>query len=819
MNLFQIIILIGLVGNLVFGLFVLLSNPKRAANVGFFTLAVFAGLWLSSMFMCSVPHSIPILMIWVRQTSAFGGLIPFGIFILQLTIMHPDLTLLDALRRLRYWLLACLTMVVLCHSSIFVLSATNPTEHELVPPTEYGWGFVLYLVFFLTVISSLVINFWKVSKRSVGSQKVESQFLQMGCCFGLILGVSLLAFAEVLDKQEVSLFMPLSALLLDGFVAYGIATRRIMAASNVLQRVVAYFLMTLYLVVLYIISVWIGLKVFKWFVLDPSNLAHMFAALVLAFSVIPAHGWMQNFSYRLFSSANSFDMNRVLEEAGHLFQEVSTEDTLMASFSSFIIRVFRTTRVVVLKPQDDGSFQPYYTFPEKEGAYSLDGRSRLVQLLNRDHEPFTVDTLDRMRSSFPVVGARAEMKSSGASVAVGSFAHKKLEAVVLLFPKSNGSIYDLCEQRALQLLCDQLAVALENANLYTAVQDGKIYNEILLDSLASGMVAVSDDRTVTVFNQRAQKITGLLDKDVVGHPATTLPDPLVKSIEMILNSGAGFRDQDMIIPADGKQVPIRVSGSVFHGHTGKVMGALLVFSDMTILRKMEEQIRRTDRLSSIGTLSAGMAHEIKNPLVTIRTFTDLLPEQYNDTDFRNTFFDLVGQEVHRIDAIVNRLLNFARPAKASLKPISLHDVVENSIRLVEQQLLKQQILLDKKLMAEQYMIHADAEQLNQAFVNFFLNAIQAMAPGGTLQVHTLLVDKAIQLDIQDTGCGVSEEQRRHIFDPFFTTKETGVGLGLSVSHGIIQEHKGTIDVESVEGQGTVFHIQFPLMDKKEIPSE
>ena len=138
---------------------------------------------------------------------------------------------------------------------------------------------------------------------------------------------------------------------------------------------------------------------------------------------------------------------------------------------------------------------------------------------------------------------------------------------------------------------------------------------------------------------------------------------------------------------------------------------------------------------------------------------------------------------------------------------------------MEQQLLKQQILLDKKLMAEQYMIHADAEQLNQAFVNFFLNAIQAMAPGGTLQVHTLLVDKAIQLDIQDTGCGVSEEQRRHIFDPFFTTKETGVGLGLSVSHGIIQEHKGTIDVESVEGQGTVFHIQFPLMDKKEIPSE
>jgi len=285
----------------------------------------------------------------------------------------------------------------------------------------------------------------------------------------------------------------------------------------------------------------------------------------------------------------------------------------------------------------------------------------------------------------------------------------------------------------------------------------------------------------------------------------------------------------MVIQVDEVEIPLRVSGSIFHGHTGKLLGALLVFTEMTTLKKMEEQIRRTDRLSSIGTLSAGMAHEIRNPLVTIKTFTQLLPEKHNEADFRETFFNLVGQEVNRIDVIVNRLLNFARPAPAVLRPISLHEVLQNSLDLVEQQLYQKEINLNLHLEAEDPVIHADIEQLNQTFINLFLNAIQAMDPGGTLTVRTSIIPHSsdrpqvtdlpdgarVQVDVQDTGCGMDPEALHKIFDPFFTTKEEGVGLGLSVSHGIIQEHSGTIDVESEKGRGTLFHIQFPLMCSKE----
>jgi len=829
MNLFQTVILIGLVGNTALGLFVLLSNRKRAVNIAFFTLTLWMMLWLGSMFLSTVQVSYSKLLFFIRQTSAFANMIPVGVFVLHLAIINPQITLAEMLYKLRYWLIACFAMVAVCHSPIFIISSTFPTPEQTVPVSEYGLGFISYLVFFTAVIIAMAAGFWRSTKGNAGIQKTESQFLQLGCWLSFSSGILLYGASVLFDIQEVSRFVPLSVLVLDGFVAYGIATRRILAVSAVLQRVVAYVLMTCYLVVLYVFSQCLCQYLFRWLVADTTYLAHLVATLVVAFSVSPAYGWMQAFAHRLFPHAASVNVDAVLKRAGHIFQEVSTEDKLAALFSELITETFDTTRLILLKKNKSGTYCQHYPAPEPGKAAVISEDNPLVQLLKQDHEAFTADMLQRMRPSLLVNGARRELESSGAAAILGSFMRKEMKAILLLFPKKSGRIYDLHDQRALQLLCDQLAVALENANLYTAVQNGKIYNEILLDSLTSGIVAVNSDRTVTVFNQRAQKQTGLSESAVVDKPMSVLPSALVECLETILDTQAGFRDRDMSIFFGDAEIPVRVSGAIFRSHTGDPLGALLAFNDMTVLKKMEEQIRRTDRLSSIGTLSAGMAHEIKNPLVTIKTFTQLLPQQYNDIEFRHTFFDLVGQEVKRIDTIVNRLLNFARPAKASLKPVSLHEVVENSLRLVEQQLAQHEIVLERHLDAMRHIVEADAEQLNQTFINFFLNAIHAMNKGGTLTVCTSLIKNGrdilrvgglldgdrIQVDIQDTGCGITPEDMSKIFDPFFTTKEDGVGLGLSVSHGIIQEHNGTIDVESEKGKGTVFHLQFPLLTPQE----
>ena len=834
MNLFETVILIGLIGNTILGFFVLLSNPRRAVNISFFSLTMLMMIWLGSMFFATLQqHSSGILLFWVRQTSAFAGLIPIGVFILQLSITNPDITVLRLLAKLRYWLFASLLMVIVCHSPIFILSSEAATATQTVPVSKYGIGFILYLIFFTSVSIAMIVGLWTSSRKLSGVQKTESQFLQLGCWLSFSSGIFLYGASVLFNIQEISRFVPLSVLILDGFVAYGIATWRILAVPAVLQRVAAYVLMAVYLSAVYVFVEWLGGVLFLWLVDDATYLSHLLAALVVAFSVTPAHGWMQTFSHRLFASADLLNVNAVLERAGQMFQEVSTEANLMERFSELIEDSFGTTRVILLCSENSGAYRQSYPVGVNEKPVSFQLDDSVIQLLNRDHEAFTVDTLRRMRPSPVVVGALGELEAIDATLVIGSFMRKEMKAVLLLSQKKSGRIYDLHDQRALQLLCDQFAVALENANLYTAVQNGKIYNDILLDSLTSGIIAVNSDRIVTVFNRRAQKLTGFDESAVVDKPMSVLPFLLVEGLETILNTKAGFRDKDMSVMLGDEEVPIRVSGSIFRGHTGNLLGALVVFNDMTMLKKMEEQIRRTDRLSSIGTLAAGMAHEIKNPLVTIKTFTQLLPQQHGDTDFRHTFFDLVGQEVKRIDTIVNRLLNFARPAKASLKPVSLHEIIENSLRLAEQQLLQHEIKLTRHLDAKRHIIEADAEQLNQTFINFFLNAVHAMGQGGTLTLRTSIIRPSqdiplvnggqtgdrIRVDIQDTGCGISPENLSKIFDPFFTTKEDGVGLGLSVSHGIVQEHNGTIDVESERGSGTVFHVQFPLLQLQEKTKE
>jgi two-component system sensor histidine kinase HydH len=253
----------------------------------------------------------------------------------------------------------------------------------------------------------------------------------------------------------------------------------------------------------------------------------------------------------------------------------------------------------------------------------------------------------------------------------------------------------------------------------------------------------------------------------------------------------------------------------------------MVVTDITALKRLELQIRRSDRLASLGTLSAGMAHEIKNPLVSIKTFAQLLPERYHESDFRETFSGLIVHEIDRIDSLVNQLLRFARPAKPLLRPMHVHEILDKTLRLVQHRLYQKEIKVTQKWEAPIDTIRADGDQMEQVFLNFFLNAMDAMKRGGELTVSTetrsgeslithLLPEggernEALHISIRDTGEGIKKEDIARVFDPFFTTKNFGTGLGLSVVHGIIEEHGGQIEVESELAKGTSFHIFLPLV--------
>ncbi len=231
---------------------------------------------------------------------------------------------------------------------------------------------------------------------------------------------------------------------------------------------------------------------------------------------------------------------------------------------------------------------------------------------------------------------------------------------------------------------------------------------------------------------------------------------------------------------------------------------------------ISEELNRSERLKSVATFASGMAHEIKNPLTAIKTFTEYLPEKKNDPEFLDKFSKIVSGEVGRIDSLVHQLLDFAKPSLPKLIPVNIHTLLEETLSFLNNQLIKHKIKVKKELRATQFTIQADLNQLKQAFLNIFLNAIDAMPNGGSFDIKTTAINSQtadkqfIQIIISDTGCGIRKKDLPHIFEPFYTAKDGGAGLGLSITHEIIKNHDGKILVESNTNKGTTFIIELPL---------
>jgi signal transduction histidine kinase len=233
------------------------------------------------------------------------------------------------------------------------------------------------------------------------------------------------------------------------------------------------------------------------------------------------------------------------------------------------------------------------------------------------------------------------------------------------------------------------------------------------------------------------------------------------------------------------------------------------------LKKSKSYIRRADRLASLGTLTAGLAHEIRNPLVAIKTLTQLLPERLDDEEFRTNFLQIASGEVDRISSLVTELLDFARPSDPKLDLEDVNTILDGMILLVSTETKKKQINITKNYTSDLPPVQVDREQIKQVFLNILLNAIEATRENGKINVKTRSFIKPggepyVQIEFTDTGSGIPEEYLEDIFNPFFTTKSTGSGLGLSISNQIIQDHKGYIHVESQLNKGSSFFINLPV---------
>lgn len=340
---------------------------------------------------------------------------------------------------------------------------------------------------------------------------------------------------------------------------------------------------------------------------------------------------------------------------------------------------------------------------------------------------------------------------------------------------------------------------------------------VLRECIEAGVIAVDAAGTISMFNATAGKFLGMNPAQALSQPIGILPEFLREIIERTLATGQPVSHSETSF-TDLEGPAFTITTAVPRTPEGEV---IVLINDLAAARTLEQKMEQLDRLASIGTLSASMAHEIKNALVAVSTFVELLLTQNKDAELA----EIVAREMKRIDSIVSQMLRFAGPAKPTFAPVEVHEVLQHALRLIRHQLEGRKVHLQQRFGAATDVVRGDRYQLQQAFVNLLFNAMEAMGASAELTVTTdvLPADGSVGPDspeqgpklrvvIKDNGVGIAEQDLPKLFDAFFTTKPNGTGLGLSITRRIIQEHRGAIEIESEVSKGTSFSVILPLAD-------
>lgn len=340
----------------------------------------------------------------------------------------------------------------------------------------------------------------------------------------------------------------------------------------------------------------------------------------------------------------------------------------------------------------------------------------------------------------------------------------------------------------------------------------KDYTENVLQSVRVGVVTIDRDRKVTKINDTALQILEAEGRSVEEIKDILTQEPLNAVVEAGLHRGETITGREFEFSTfGGRPRPVDVTSGLLR-RRGEVIGLVLSFRDLTLMKALQDQVRRQDRLASLGHLSAGVAHEIRNPLAIIKGSAEILRRRFGGQADEEGLTHSIIEEVNRLSEVVTNFLDFARPKEPTIVQGDLNGVIHKALALAGHHRSGESVRVESELASDLPPVPMDPEQCQQVFLNLILNALEAMRDGGVLTVRSRVdeVSGCAVVEVQDTGEGIDEETRGNIFDPFFTSKEQGTGLGLSVVHMIVAAHGGRIEVDSEPGQGSVFRVFFPL---------
>lgn len=388
---------------------------------------------------------------------------------------------------------------------------------------------------------------------------------------------------------------------------------------------------------------------------------------------------------------------------------------------------------------------------------------------------------------------------------------------IVVGPKLSGDPFYPQDLDLLMTLANQAGIAIKNAQLYAQVVLANEYIENIVATIESGVVAVDAGGQVTMFNRAAARLTGLAADQARHSPLDVLPEALSEPLRRTVADGEARTLPEISLAAGDTTRPIICTTSPLRDPAGGILGAVAVFSDLTPLKELEVERQRAERLGYFEALASGIAHEIKNPLVAIKTFAQLIPRRHEDARFVDEFSRVVTREIGRMERLLERLRALSRPGERPRHPLDLRAPLLEAAEFLRPGFEEKRVTLTVRLAEAAAMVRGDHGELEQLFLNLIMNAHEATPPGGAVEVDLTADAGHVGVAIADSGPGIPPDLLERVFDPFFTTKQHGSGLGLTICAGIAAAHGARLRAANRPSGGALFTVEFLTATSVEAP--
>ena len=794
---------------------VVAKNPRGRIN-RFFGLAVISIIgWVLSISFALTVRSEVAALISGRLAFFFASGMPFWLLAVFHSVHVPQVS--SSSRGIWIAATAWITFASLSLSPAVVQGIQHTAGR-----TNFIYG-VLHPAFSLYGIvcfSYALFLLWQKHRVAVGVRKLQIRYLLLGILLGGAGVISTNVLVPLIwNTSRYSVLGPYFTLLLVSFSAHAIIRHRLMDIRLVVRRGIVYLIAALFAGFAFACLILLISSGTSSLPSDIPLTLQVLVALGVALSFHPVKQTIQSALDR-YLYRQSYDYQRIIRTASRRIGETLELNALLSLLCNTVVNTLKPDLVAlfIASPNSD-SLTPHTvrTFADPDRVSfpaHLNTQAALATLLTLRDQPFLRDDAARAEHDTLATQAAMELGALGGDIAIPMRRDHELLAILIVGQKLSGDAFFAEDLELLATLTSQTSLALRNAQLYAQVLLINGYIENILRTMDSGVVTVDGSGRIALSNATAEHLVGKAKAELSGRDVTVLPSQLSVPLRATLDDGRARQQVEGRLPIErDRSVPIVYSTSALRESDGQTLGALIVFADVSRLKALESEKRRAERLAAFSTFVSGIAHEIKNPLVAIRTFAELLPDRFAEPDFRVDFSKVVVEEIDRIDDLVSRLRGLAAPLPQSSGPADVRGPILDTLALIRGQLEQAHIVVTRDFQDAQPVVAVEASQLKQLFLNLLLNAIEAIGTHGEITIRVSRRQNVsgvwVVTEISDTGPGIPEPIRMSVFDPFFTTKSRGSGLGLAICRGITDAHQGSIRVEANAVRGTTLVVEFP----------